>query len=567
MNSRTIMTADACLDFFGLTANPFPLAPDSSHMYISGHIDAIIREIAHGMIARKGFFVLAGDIGLGKTTISRHIIEILETNGVATSLVLNTAYQNEALLHEINNDFGIQTGGDGSEDPVRVLYRFIADRNAEGRNCAIVVDDAQNLSPESLEYIRLIANFEAGGQKLVQVLLVGQYGLLKNLDIPSLRQLKSRIYIKKEARPLSRKELGRYIQFKLHSAGGNDMLRFTRSAIHCIYRLTKGNFRKVNILADRCLYAAFAHGTLKIVVRHVREAYHDVPDRRSLWLARPDMMPLAALLLVAMLFAGHYSGAFNRASSFVQAAVNIKWLPGVAAIRRPMQTDRLSKRPYRETGVGYGYSERVGIAGTRQNETHPPWDGVDDPKPGSAMQGNHILPTGTPDMMNPSSANEIAVADVPALRHTVDQFLGFYQVRGQTERLVNALQTDTTDSVTSQILRETGYALLSFDVLPARVWNRYAILEYPVTGAGKTSHYLLWRPELTVAQFYYGYRSDAIRRLQVLLAEQGFYRRGIDDIVGKHLMKAIVEFQQANGIDITGYPDPQTIFMLYSYRR
>jgi general secretion pathway protein A len=167
------------LEYFGLGYNPFPVAPDNENFYISEHIDQILTELVHGIVARKGFMVLTGEIGLGKTTISRRIINILEENEVETSLILHTFYQDVELLREINKDFGLYTDNLELSDQMKVLNDFLINQNREGKNCAIIIDDAQNLNSKSLELIRMISNLETDREKLVQILLIGQPELMK----------------------------------------------------------------------------------------------------------------------------------------------------------------------------------------------------------------------------------------------------------------------------------------------------------------------------------------------------------------------------------------------------
>jgi general secretion pathway protein A len=202
MNDETVY-----LDYFGFSCNPFPVVPDYEKLFLSDHIDMMISELVHGIQARKGFMVLTGEIGLGKTTVSRKIVSILEEKNVETSLIFHTLYKNPELLREIVRDFGLHTDSLKLSDLMRLLYKFLIDQAKQGKNCVIIIDDAQNLSTKNLELIRMISNLETNRQKLVQILLVGQPELLSKLDSLELRQLKSRIIITEEAHPLTHEEL------------------------------------------------------------------------------------------------------------------------------------------------------------------------------------------------------------------------------------------------------------------------------------------------------------------------------------------------------------------------
>ncbi|MEA1936401.1 MAG: AAA family ATPase, partial [Thermodesulfobacteriota bacterium] len=252
------------LDYLGLKHNPFPVAPDYENFYLSEHIDRIISEIVHGIVTRKGFMILTGEVGLGKTTISRKIISTLEEKGVETSLVLHTFYRDVELLREINRDFGLHTDSLQLSDQMKILSDFLLRENRNGKNCAIIIDDAQNLNYRNLELIRMISNLETDSDKLVQILLIGQPELMDKLSSPRLRQLKSRIIIKEETLPLNQEELRNYILFKLNMAGNKGEITLARGSLQKIYKYSQGNFRIINILMDRCLYVTFLYNTAKI---------------------------------------------------------------------------------------------------------------------------------------------------------------------------------------------------------------------------------------------------------------------------------------------------------------
>ncbi|MBT8358538.1 MAG: AAA family ATPase, partial [Desulfobacterales bacterium] len=292
------------LNFLGLEYNPFPVAPDDENFYFSNHIYEILSEIIHGIISRKGFMVITGDVGLGKTTISRRILSVLEEKGIETSLCFHTSYQDVELLREINRDFGIKTTSLLFGEQMELLNDFLVAKNKEGKNCAIIIDDAQNLNHKSLELVRMISNLEANQQKLVQILLVGQPELMDKLNSTELRQLKSRIIIQKEVLPLKLEELEKYLLFKLNVSGSAGLTNIRKSALLKIHKFTKGNFRQINILMDRCLYVAFLNNTAEISGQIITEAYRDLnPDRRSKFKTRITVLPVSIVLLL-FLFAG-----------------------------------------------------------------------------------------------------------------------------------------------------------------------------------------------------------------------------------------------------------------------
>lgn len=191
----------AFLNYFGLDRNPFPVAPDDDHFYFSDRIEQVVTEITHGVVARKGFMVLTGEVGLGKTTISRRIVNLLKKNKIITSMVLHTSYQDAELLMEINRNFGNGINIPRIGNQLRRLNNFLLAQSHQNKNCVILIDDAQNLNFKSFELIRMISNLEANQQKLVQIILVGQPELKGLLNSHRLRQLKSRVVIQKRSCP------------------------------------------------------------------------------------------------------------------------------------------------------------------------------------------------------------------------------------------------------------------------------------------------------------------------------------------------------------------------------
>ncbi len=263
------------LDFLGLNRNPFPVTPDADDFFVSTNIDIIVTELVHGITLRKGFFVLTGEVGVGKTTISRKILQILTEGNICTSLVFHSLLSESGFIRQINKDFGIEGEAGDSDEELAKLNNFVLQQNAEGRNCAIIIDDAQNLSWESLEIIRMISNLEGNSEKLVQILLVGQPELIDRLNNNDLRQLKSRIVIQHEVSTLSRQGLQKYIDFKLTTTGPT-RLATPNSVFRIIYAETQGNLRRVNILMDRCLYVAYSNQSQSITPKMVRKAADDL---------------------------------------------------------------------------------------------------------------------------------------------------------------------------------------------------------------------------------------------------------------------------------------------------
>jgi len=500
------------LELLGLEQNPFPVAPDDVNFFFSEHIDKIVTEIVHGVMARKGFMVLTGDVGLGKTTIGRRIIDILAKKGVETSLVFHTSLQDEELLREINRDFGINIDRSGADkkrlgNQMNLLNRFLLEQNKKKKNCAIIIDDAQNLNPASLELVRMISNLEAGPQKLVQILLIGQPELMKNLNSHKLRQLQSRIIIRKEALPLSLEDLKDYIIFKFSSADNRGQIRIEYDAFKRIHRFTKGNLRRVNILMDRCLYAACLHNTRHIDQRIVQEAYLDLfPEKIRMKNSLLVMSLILAMCLVAG--GGWLTHSFSSRHGSERRAANTSLLDNGASAN--LQT-------FREL-----------------------------------------------DQLNDGQSSEPPTKkEKVSLVTPVTEFLRSLNLSSYKNAFVDALKKNKFHDLADYIFNRTGYRLIQLSQLPEYIQGKYDILKYPLGPGRKNAFFLFWQPQLTIEKFHYFYQSKDIYRLQKLLANIHLYDDKPDTIVGTQLMKSVINFQKKEGLTVTGYPDEATLFLLF----
>jgi general secretion pathway protein A len=499
------------LDFLGLEYNPFPVAPDDENFYFSDHIYEILSEVIHGIISRKGFMVITGDVGLGKTTISRRILSILEEKGIETSLCFHTSYQDVELLKEINRDFGIKTTSLVFGEQMELLNDFLVAKNQDGKNCAIIIDDAQNLNHQSLELVRMISNLEANQQKLVQILLVGQPELMEKLNSTELRQLKSRIIIKKEVRPLKIEELEKYLLFKLNVSGSAGLTNIRKSALIKIHKFTKGNFRQINILMDRCLYVAFLNNTAEISGQIIEEAYLDLnPDRGPGLRKKITALPFVIVLLLFL---------FTGLIYFLQA----KTLPLFEAVNsKPMITS--GKKP----------GNLPAVPQVEKVSAHP-----------------QIIERDTKNFM---------------LKAPVADFLKAYSLSMYENIFLTALQTGSFQKASEAIFSKTGYQLIILEQISEHVKSKYGVLSYPNSITGKTIYFLFWKPAFTLKKFYYSYRGKEIQELQKELVKANLYNYHLDGIVGKKLMRAVVHFQKRTALPVTGYPDEKTIFLLCHHK-
>jgi len=265
------------LQFYGLKEKPFNATPDPKFLYMSpGHREALA-QLIYGVQENKGFMVLTGDIGTGKTTLLHTLRRRLD-EGAAVSYVFNSTLPFDEILEYVLEDFGISKSGESRAQRLAALYNFLIERRRAGQITVLVIDEAQNLEPGTLEQIRLLSNFETPTEKLLQIILSGQLELRAKLRLPELRQLKQRVGLSCTIPPLTLSETGDYIHARLRIAGTRDFGLFTPRAVARIAAYTEGVPRVMNILCDHCLVFGYADRKRRIDRDAVNEAIAYMED-------------------------------------------------------------------------------------------------------------------------------------------------------------------------------------------------------------------------------------------------------------------------------------------------
>lgn len=298
--------ATPLLTALGLARSPFPPTPDAGSYFFTPHLQEQFAEVMHCIEARKGFVLLTGEVGLGKSTLVRRLLDTLPAQDTCSALVFNTFLQGPALLAAVLRDFGLAPQGD-LDSSLAALNAFLLERHREGKTCLLVIDDAQNLDVESLELVRLLCNLETGQEKLLQILLVGQPELEGILASSALRQLKSRIFKHARLRGLRQDEVARYFEFRINAAGGAGRISLAPAAAKLLYRATEGNLRQIHLVLDRCLYGLAARNQGVIDRPLLLAAIQDVtlPNaasgavRRWAWMALVGASALGGAALVS----------------------------------------------------------------------------------------------------------------------------------------------------------------------------------------------------------------------------------------------------------------------------
>jgi type II secretory pathway predicted ATPase ExeA len=244
-------------EFFGLRANPFNVNPDPRYLFLTRHTEEALACLTYGIQSRKGFVLLTGEVGTGKTTLINKLLEWLRLQQVATAFVFNSRLNVPQFLDYMMADFGIPSDSRAKSQILLRLYNWLLDRYRAGETAVLIVDEAQNLSDEVLEEIRMLTNLETFTEKLLQIVLVGQPELEHKLRQPQLRQLRQRLTLRAKTHPLTLDETRSYVQQRLRIAGSNGQLIFDPEAVESVYRYAGGIPRVINLLCEHCLVSAF----------------------------------------------------------------------------------------------------------------------------------------------------------------------------------------------------------------------------------------------------------------------------------------------------------------------
>jgi len=265
--------------FFGFNNKPFQLTPDPEFLFLSrAHKKALI-YLNYGITDNSGFILLTGEIGTGKTTLLRSMIKHIPQD-VKLARINNTKVTSEQLISMINEDFGLDITGLDKTKLLSKLTDFLIAQYSQGGRSMIIIDEAQNLSIDLLEEIRMLSNLETDKSKLLQIILVGQPELNITLSRPELEQLRQRITVCTHISPLTREEIDYYINYRLRVAGNEKAIVFEEGVIDAIYSFSKGIPRLINILCDFSLLTAFTDSRKTIDMELINEVINDLIDER-----------------------------------------------------------------------------------------------------------------------------------------------------------------------------------------------------------------------------------------------------------------------------------------------
>ncbi len=559
--------------FYGLREKPFVLSPDPRFLYLSQSHREALAHLLYGIDQGEGFIAVTGEVGTGKTTLCRTLLERLGSE-TEVAFLFNPARSPLELLQAISVEFGLETEGRTHRELGEQLNRFLLDRRREKRRVLVIIDEAQTLTAATLEELRLLSNLETETSKLIQILLLGQPELDDKLESNELRQLRQRIAVRWRLSPLTASETREYVRHRLRIAAGGERPLFAERALREIHRRSRGVPRVVNVLCDRALLAGYAARAREVTASIVSSVEREVLAahgamrvlRRSRWLAAGAAAVLAALVASGLTWwqgAGERSDAAGAVSA--PGEQNSLAPSAAGALRDPAAAAALA-----------GKAEPV-VPDAAPAEASPP---VEDR---AAFLGD-LFARHPREVTNPWAVAAMlsafglgTAAESPASRADVPGALDVLRARGLTVlalpqatlgdlRVFNhpALLNVTASDGTRRLV-----GLRALDDEATSLFVAYAgeSLELPISeleNRWQGEAYVVWRDfEALPAILSLGGRGPAVAWLQRALAELGHYQRAPSGDFDAATREAVIVFQSRHRLVPDGSVGPRTKMVLY----
>ncbi len=575
--------------FFQFERAPFNLTPDPHFFFFSKHHEEAFSQIIYGIQERKGFILITGEVGTGKTTLCRLLLEHLDPQ-VKTALVFNPNLDALELLQAINQDFGIGGGSTTKKALLDELNQYLLGALSRGENAAVIIDEAQNLSVECLEEIRMLSNLETTREKLLQIVLVGQPELRQKLAISQLRQLNQRIALRYHLEPLDIEMTREYINFRLRVAGGTEQVHFTPAAVQIIHEFSHGIPRLINITCDKSLLAAYVSESKVVTPSLVKTALADLEPISSGYslfgsFFKPFLRPRIFLpgLAVILLCLGLLGWWINAKMGSLEIFATRAFVGGPVQDSLPSQrnTPILTQHPSttqtltNETGsLQISSVSETEVLTTQVAPYAFDLDGVyrvEDPI--EAERASYLtLARIWQSALSASGGGEIAVTPQEFKSLDLARLLkvwGLYQypLPSEYEKIMALdypglvwIRMDNETKPHAMVLSSVYQDhLILLDPLTGKIQLSAGEFQSRFTGRG----ILFWKEipgiSLPLAQ---GVSDASVRTLQAVLKVWGHYPGPVDGILGTLTQTAIKAFQQQRGLEATGQVGMGTYLIL-----
>lgn len=539
-------------EYYGLTERPFALLPDPRFLYLSGSHREALAHLLYGIESGEGFIEVVGQVGTGKTTLCRTLLGRIAAEA-EIAYIFNPSSDATALLAAIAHEFGLDETPRDRGKQIQILNEFLLEQRSRDRHVLLVIDEAQNLSPDVLEQVRLLSNLETERAKLLQIVLIGQPELEENLSRGDLRQLRQRITVRWDLRPLNRREVAEYVNHRLRVAGLSRPDLFTPAALRMLYRASGGIPRMINAIADRALLAGFSAGRRSVNVRIVRKAARELPASKLGSSRRAAALRVAAVTaaLVAALGIGLVGSSWVP-SNLRGAAVAGREAPRQApAVTSPALPAALAPEPRTASRVARGTG-----ALRRSLGMQTPDASLSAALSALLAQWGH----------RPELAPEISPAE---LSETVRgaAALRVFGTRADLDRLAY-LDLPAILELGTGPAQVRYAALLGLDPdgsvrlgLGAR---RFVIPAPELARLTTGGAFFVWSNFESVPLLDLGAAGTPVRWLQVRLAELGLLQPGaVTGAFDLQTSHAVRSFQHDHGLAVDGRVGPETLIALY----
>lgn len=524
--------------FFGFKEKPFTITPNPRFIFLSKNHKEAFAHLLYGIDTHAGFIELTGEVGTGKTTVLRSLLNQLDSDTYRTALIFNPSLSAIELLQNINHEFGIPCEEQKNSPLLHSLNHFLLQQNAEGRTVVLVIDEAQNLDPQVLEQIRLISNLETEKDKLIQIVLVGQPELREKLKKSELRQLSQRITVRYHLCPLDFNDTVEYIEHRLEVAAGQNLEIFSPGALKQIFRFSGGLPRLINVICDRALLIAYTKGSREVSARMVFAAIDDVKKQESRFLPLRIIRYLAVAAVVILAVFGLY-GAFGRHMATTE----------ISAFSR--ETSKNQAAPHQPEDSALLDLQSQLAAKTERESAAEAFNAV------ARIWSVAPIPV---DKTSSEPADLTGYADRSGLR--------LFRTKGNLGALLRldypailelSLPDGKGQRYLSLIGRE-GNLLVMAPPLQGHTTISSSELEKFWTGRS----FLPWKNVQNLPLVSrLGDSGESIKNLKLLLEKTGYYRGLPTELFDEEMLASVKRFQAARGIEVDGVVGDRTLLLLY----
>ena len=528
------------LDFHGFREKPFNLTPDPRFVFLSRNHREAFAHLLYGISNRVGFISLTGEVGSGKTTVLRALLNQLDADHYRTALIFNPRLSGPELLQTINRELGISSPSSDHSSPLDALNSFLLQQNAEGRIVVLVIDEVQNLEAPVLEQIRLISNLETDREKLIQIVLSGQPEFAQTLEKKEMRQLSQRITVRYHLQPLGFQDTVGYINHRLVTAGAKGGDLFSRRALKRIYHYSQGLPRLINAVCDRALLAGYTGDTARVSSRIADVAIGDM-KRNTASDARKRRLILLPLFVIF--------------AAFLAAVIYLNRHDFITRFNalQPMGT--------REEGKNKDPSvteEEFSRAMAAELGNVPESKSAE--RAFNALAGRWtVLPIPESEPLSQLNGIERAARERKLRVHRFSGSLGALLRIDYPAVLELTLPGIPGKRLVSLVGMENGKFLID-PPIAGRDSLSFSEIEKHWSGQG----FILWKDPLNFpASITPASKGSHIRELQGLLREAEAYSKPLTGVYDSDTLRAVKQFQSSKGIVQDGIAGDQTLMLLY----